>query len=204
MDVNVDHLLRFIEVLAWPTTVLILAAVFRHEVAKVVARLSSFKYREFEANFDRELRQVKEGARSVRTSKVEAPLSSPEPTEYEQLLRIAETSPRAAIAEAWRQVELAAADAARVAGIDAPPRSSVTLVVRSLVREGVFSEGAVEVFDQLRRLRNEAVHAPEFALDYVKVEPYIDLALRLAQDLFHAGNAVALARGYVRTTSIDG
>ena len=101
-------------------------------------------------------------------------------------------------------MELAAADAARVAGIDAPPKSSVTLVVRSLVREGVFSEGAVEVFDRLRRLRNEAVHAPEFALDYVEVEPYIELALRLAQDLFHAGNAVALARGHVRTTSIDG
>ena len=199
-----DHLIRLLDVLVWPVTALILAAVFRRDLAKLVTRLSSFKYREFEANFDRELREAKQGAGSVRTGKIEAPISSPEPTQYEQLLRIAETSPRAAIAEAWRHVELAAADAARVARIDAPPRSSVTLVVRSLVREGVFSESAVEVFDRLRRLRNDAVHAPDFALDYVEVEPYIELALRLAQELFHAGNAVALGRGNLKAVSVDG
>jgi hypothetical protein len=57
------------------------------------------------------------------------------------------------------------------------------------------SDDAVDVFDRLRRLRNEAVHAPEFAFEYLDVEPYIELALRLEQNLFHAGNAVAIARG---------
>ena len=119
-------------------------------------------------------------------------------------MQIAEVSPRAAVAEAWRRVDLAATAAAQVAHIDAPPRSSVTFVVRSFVREGMFSEGAVEVFDRLRRLRNEAVHAPDFALSYLEVEPYIDLALRLAQELFHAGNAAAIGRGYLKLTEIDG
>ena len=92
--------------------------------SNLATRLSSFKYKEFEARFDEELRQVKQVAGAVRTGKIEAPKSSPEPTEYEELLRIAEVSPRAAIAEAWRRVELAATEAARVAHIDAPPSPS--------------------------------------------------------------------------------
>ncbi|MBE3133344.1 MAG: hypothetical protein IMZ55_07710, partial [Acidobacteria bacterium] len=170
----------------------------------LVLRVSSFKYKEFEAKFDERLREVKERAESIRTGGSEVAKLPQEATEYEELVQIGEVSPRAAIAEAWRRVELAATEAARVAHIDAPPRSSVTLVVRSLVREGVFSESAVEVFDQLRRLRNEAVHAPEFALNFVEVEPYIELALRLAQDLFHAGNAAAFGRGYLKAVSVDG
>jgi len=197
--------IRILEILAWPVTVLVLAVLFRSELVKLLARLSSVKYKDFEAQFERELRQAERDVAHLRTARIDAKPTPLEPTVYDQLLRIAEVSPRAAVSEAWRLVENAAVAAARVAQIEVPQRGSpVSAAVGSFVREEVFSEDAVALFDRLRRLRNDAVHAPDFALDAIDVERYVDLALRLEQDLFHAGNAVALAKGILRADQLGG
>jgi hypothetical protein len=121
----VEYLIRLLQVVAWPVTVFVLAVMFRQELARLGMRVSSLKYREFEARFDRELRAVNDEAKSLQAGQIDASAQSAEPSEYDRLIRIAEVSPRAAISEAWRSVELAAANAARVAGVDAPPRSPV-------------------------------------------------------------------------------
>ena len=51
------------------------------------------------------------------------------------------------------------------------------------------------VFEKLYKLRNEAVHAPEFTLDQNEIEKYIELSRSLAEDFYDGGNALGLLRG---------
>ena len=196
-----EYFVKIIEALAWPVTVFVLVIIFRGEVSKILDRITSLKYKDFEANFEKQLREAEQQAEHIRSERAPAELgttdrlTSPQVTVHDQLLRIAEVSPRAAITEAWREVESAATNAAETAGLEAPRRMPINHLVRELIRERIFSDTALPLFDRLRRLRNEAAHAPEFIIDQGEVERYVDLALRLANDLFHAGNALALVRG---------
>ena len=95
-------------------------------------------------------------------------------------------------------------EAAQRAGLDVSRNLPVNHLVRELIRQGIFSDEALPVFNRLRQLRNEAVHAPDFAVEQPEVERYVDLALRLEQDLLHAGNALGLLSGTVNFATKDG
>ena len=46
----------------------------------------------------------------------------------------------------------------------------------------------LEAFEELRILRNRAVHTPDFYIKDDKTEKYVDLALRIAFELYNTGN----------------
>jgi len=195
-----DTVVKLVEILVWPVTVVVLICLFRRDLSGLLTRLASLKYKDVEAIFRDELPQAEAQAEYVRIGETQAePVALPQ-TIYEQLLRVADISPRAAIAEAWRYVEAAAVKAAQTAGLELPRALPVNHLVRQLVREGIFADNAVALFNRLRRLRNEAVHSSNFALDQDAAQRYIDLALRLEQELLHASNALGIARGTVKVT----
>lgn len=195
-----DTIVKLVEILVWPVTVVVLLYLLRKDLSGLLSRLASLKYKDVEAIFRDELRQAEAQAEHIRTGETQAEPTAPPKTIYEQLLRVADISPRAAIAEAWRYVEAAAVKATQTAGLELPGALPVNHLVRHLVQAGLFSDNAVVLFDRLRRLRNEAVHSSDFALDQDEAQRYINLALRLEQELFHAGNALGIARGKVIIT----
>jgi inactivated superfamily I helicase len=92
-------------------------------------------------------------------------------------VRLAPVSPRAAILEAWRGVESAILEAAHSLGKPFFDDRSPVLVsaIRALEESGQLLRAQADILDDLRQLRNEAAHAPEFsipvsdALDYVRL-----------------------------------
>ena len=195
---------QVLEAIAWPLVIVIVVYALRPHLANVLDRLSSLRYKGVVASFGTELGRAEAEATDLRIDESQGKPAEPTQTVYDQLCRIAEISPRAAVSEAWRYVGAAAAEAANAAGTDLPRGGTVTSLVLELVRQRIFSEEAVPVFERLRRLRNEAVHAPEFVLDPGEVERYIDLALRMEQELYHAGTALGVVRGTVEVTSGNG
>jgi len=204
-----EYVIKLVEALAWPVTIFGLVLIFRSELTRIMSRLTSFKYKDFEANFDKQLRMAEQQAEHIHLERAltEPPSTDmpapPQLTIHDQLIRIAEVSPRAAITEAWRNIETAAIEAAETAGVEIPRRLPINHLVRELIQERIFSKEALPLFDGLRRLRNDAVHAPEFVIEQGEVERYVDLSLRLAHDLFHAGNALALGRGRLELVEVE-
>lgn len=198
---KMEYIVKLIEALAWPLTILFLAFGFRNQISKAFLRLTSFKYKEFEARFGEDLKEIEPHAQGVITdkSKIEAVsslrLPSAELSLWDHFINIAEISPRAAITEAWRHLEMSAKGAARTAGLNMSSRFPEREVVKELIKEKIFSQESLSVFEKLRKLRNEVVHAPEFTLDQNQIEKYIELSLSLAEDLYDAGNALGLVRG---------
>jgi len=204
-----DYLIKIVEALAWPVTILILAFGFHRQISKLLLRLSSFKYKDFEARFDEELKKIKSDVTKViadktkiESSKLKS-LPSGKPSLFDHFSDLAEISPRAAVTEAYRHVEITAKGAANAAGIDLPKTFPVRKLVKELVKERPFSEKSIPVFKKLRKLRNVAAHAPAFGLDKYDAEKYIELALTISENLYDAGNALGETRGTTKVIERD-
>jgi hypothetical protein len=168
----------------WPLTVLFLAYLFRAEIRRAFGRLLQLKYREFEATFRNELHEAEVQVKDVvisRTKEVTAlPESKPTDDKDEELARIADVSPRAAIVEAWRDIELATHALAEKYGVQGEHRIEGSTTIRALIGKGVLDNDFLSVYNRLRRLRSQAIHAPDFALEKDEAQRYIKLARYLA------------------------
>ncbi|MGA2532109.1 MAG: DUF4145 domain-containing protein [Candidatus Aminicenantales bacterium] len=173
------HILLFIlglvKALAWPVTVLSLVLLFRHQLRKVFASLSQLKYGDWEARFEKDLSKAEEGARQISVSTGKKP-DITKLNKYERLLLLAEISPRAAIMEAWMEIELSTLRAAQKAKIDVEGRIAGTRHIRQLVQSGLLPGTMVELYSSLRWLRNQAAHAEDFAITEDEAERYLSVA----------------------------
>jgi hypothetical protein len=176
-----EHLIKLIEALAWPVTVLVLAFGFRTELQKVFNRISKLKYKEVEATFDKELSRVENHTKLyVQPEERLIAETSAEKSGYAQLLRLADVSPRAAVTEAWRNLESAVDQIAVSMGVDAKRPMSGARAIQTLIDKKQVDQSLLEDYDRLRKLRNQAVHAEEFDISQTEAERYAALAIEIA------------------------
>jgi len=172
-----EYFVEIIKAIAWPASIVWLGYIFRSEVRQLLGRISSFKYKDMEANFDKQLAKAEDEAKEISV-----PIEKKSPdnlSQTEQLLRIAEVSPRAAIVEAWTLIEMAASKKGLKAGV-ALPRTSPKMIVDYLYLSGELPKNSIDIIEQLRKLRNQAVHMPDFAISQNEAERYLELAAQSA------------------------
>jgi hypothetical protein len=182
--------------LAWPVTVLFVTLLFRAEFRRTLGRLASLRYRDFEASFERGLREaevlVKPGiglkpqplVETANDSAVANGLISPRPEGHERLLRVADVSPSAAIMEAWRDVEHAAHAAGEALGIGRlPGEGACSHAMHALVDKGLLSSHALVAYERLRRLHEQAAHRPDLRFSSNQAHRYVELAHKLVARL---------------------
>ena len=124
---------------------------------------------------------MRELARETEDQLLPTNAVSPSSPDRQKLLQLAEINPRSAVIEAWNTVEFAARRVVEALEPSATVRElqSSSALLRSLNRHEVLNRDEVTLFNELRALRNQAVHVPEFSPAYDAVLNYINLALRL-------------------------
>ena len=167
--------------LTWPTVVLILVLILRGEITILLPQIKKLKAGPLEAEFDREVRELA----LESESQVSLDSVSKMSPEQQKLIQMAELSARSAIIDAWQNVEFAAMRVVQTMYPSIPPRDlySSSNVLRILNRDEILRRDEVERFIELRNLRNQATHLPEFAPAHDSVLNYINLALQLKSDL---------------------
>ena len=156
-----EFIASFVTALAWPVAVLVIALILREPLKGLIPMLQRMKYKDFEMEFGRKLAEAREeaGVENELTSTAE-----PTPEEV-RILELARVSPRAAVTEAWRWVELASLEAARsLLGEKFQNKTFTYQAIRKLEQDERIDRGAVLLMRDLRGLRNDAVHSPEFAI----------------------------------------
>lgn len=156
-----------IDSLAWPVTVILCILILKEPVGKLLSRVSKFKYGEIEAEFQERLGKL------VAFEQSETVKANPDAAEVSVFLEdLAETSPRAAILEAWLKVEKATIAFCVDKGL---PQNLSHQGLFKLAREKGFDIDEFQTAHQeLRLLRNKAVHVtdsditPSTARQYVK------------------------------------
>lgn len=180
MDV-LSFIASLVESLAWPAVLLSVFIILKDRVLELFPILRKFKYKEFEAEFGETVRELSDKVPSppVALPPAVAPAGA---TLRDHLVCLAESAPRAAVLEAWLQVEHAAQRLVQRAGVaDRPMRMVGPKIMRQyLDKTAALSQEQRDSFNKLRDLRNKVVHHIDVSLPLDEVIEYIDLALSLA------------------------
>jgi len=173
-----ENFIKLIEAVAWPLTVIAAAFMFRHELRRAAQRLSTLKYKDFSADFNANLTKIESDLDQISSNQTDEKQLENDQTlsSYERLLRIADISPRAAIMEAWRDIEVTTKKVTEAYGIATIGRIAGVKAIRQLVQRGILPSNIVSVYESLRRLRARAAHSADFAIDPEEAERYIDTA----------------------------
>jgi hypothetical protein len=193
VDDDVLHSLRFtmnartfitqlVSSLAWPLTVLICVVLLRPLLVGLVPLIRKLKYSDVEIQFGREVAELKLAtAESIQPAKAEArqlPI-------WEELVRLAAVRPRTSILQAWQQVEQTLISMAKNHHLDvAGAVWQMPMVLGALLlNAGKISVHQYDFLTRLRRLANEATHAPVDSVNQDAAVEFVGLALRLAASL---------------------
>jgi hypothetical protein len=166
---------EIVKALAWPVTTLAIVAILRRPLAQLIPLLQRFKYKDFEFEFGRKIAEAKaEVALALPDTATAKALPS---AQESRLVQLAEISPRAAVLEAFTSVEIAAISAAHRLGMAKGFPQTLTFRALQFLEEGGRMDPAlVTLLRDLRALRNQAAHAPEFALTTDAAIQYVQLS----------------------------
>jgi hypothetical protein len=168
--------------MAWPVAAVILVLLLKDEIVKIAPFLKRIKAGPVEAEFEREVKELK-----LATPPPVTPVAAkPEDTASKNFLfQLAELHPRSAILESWVRVE-AAARAALGSRVPSAQKSGYIPAARlaePLAQAEIITQGQVTLYHELRRLRNEVAHAVGFEPTQESARAYIDLASFLQSHL---------------------
>lgn len=175
-------LAQLIDSLAWPVTVLVVVWLLRRPLAQLLPEVRKVKYGDFEAEFGREVEELRERMAEV----MPPPKTEPEEAEsFGRLEDLAKVAPNAAVLQAWNEVESAARNLLEARGrtVDADSPTPYLRIERMLQRGELVEERKVKIFKDLRRLRNKVAHAAGYEITRAQAEEYIELALALREHL---------------------
>lgn len=178
--------------LIWPVVVIFIVIILRRPLRELIAdlgrRLRSIKFPGGEAEFSDELAEIKEAADEADLPA--APIAPPAGPpllgvegDERQWIKLAELSPRSAITEAWRQVEITMREVARRFEIPERESRSPLTLIRVLGKHQVLTPDILAIVSDLRGVRNTAAHGREVEITETDAAEYIALAKRVITKL---------------------
>jgi hypothetical protein len=173
------------DTLAWPLAAVILTMLLSDEVRNLLRYIKKLKAGPLEAEFDREVKELRQEAETQLPSISKTAFPS---TIQQKLLQLAQINPRSAIIEAWQGIEFTADKIINEKALYVPPREahSPFAVIRALNKAGILDPTALALYHDLRALRNQAAHLADFNPSQEAVLNYIELASRLQASLEQA------------------
>ena len=173
---------KIIASLAWPASILFVLYIIRGELPTIARSLKKLRYKDLELEFEKTAQEVVEKTKLSLPETNNIQLSGQSQDELiDRLISVSELSPRSAILEAWLVVEAAAVDVAEKKGISTFKSHPGPMRLRDyLVKGDLLNKDQQEIFEQLRFLRNEAVHVADAEFTKKAVDDYIASALQMA------------------------
>ncbi|MGY2095700.1 hypothetical protein [Pseudomonas simiae] len=157
---DADHVIKLIEVSAWPVTAICLALLFRDQITGLIKRISAVEAGGVKAAFGAELQEVKD----IQDRAEDPLLPKSFDSQASRLQALADLSPNGAVVDAWREIELATISAALTAGASVrggKGRVSGNAAIKALKENEMLTEPTLALFEKLRDLRNKAAHSPQ-------------------------------------------
>ena len=178
-----DAAIHLIEVLAWPATVLIIFFASRKEIFAILPKLKRLKAGPVSAEFEMKVELVKKSHLPSLPNFATSPKAE---ERFKTLSLIAHLSPKTAILGAWEGIETSLKKAVlKIFGGDSPLPSTASTIknIEVLSTEGKLSQEDVALLHDLRGLRNQAAHLPEYSPTVDAAHDYLRLAVLMEEKL---------------------
>jgi len=160
--------------LAWPAAVVAIVLVLRRPLVAALNRgVRRLRAGPIEVEFDEELAEVRQELAQAPELR-EAPEASGQSLD-EELARLTEVSPRAAVMEAFARIEVHLGELLGAAGVDAGKARSGTALARLAHQHGLISDESFRAVEGLAVLRNLSAHGPT-EIDSRRASEYLAMA----------------------------
>ncbi|MFH4576554.1 hypothetical protein WMQ62_23385 [Vibrio diabolicus] len=160
--------------LAWPATLIVVLLLLRKPLVSLIPFMRKLKFKELEMEFSEQVQALKSEAEIDGTAEIDTPAIS-----------ILPFSTRAAVLEAWIELENVAASLAASfwSSSNTSPFKNYPKLGHYLHQCGVLSDTQLKSFDELRKLRNQLVHTQEVELTEDDAKAYILVATNLVNQI---------------------
>ena len=175
-----EFIAKVIDSLVWPVLVAWLVYGFRSPIGTLIGRLTSLRYKGLEAEFEKRLNKIAPDPDMVSAYIAE----SPDEQQTISLLELAEIAPRAAVLEAWIQIEKATRDYLDSIGIER--RMSYQGLLRLPDEYKTPLKPILTAYQELRLLRNKVTHSRDDDITADSAKWYVDVALWVAAEIRRA------------------
>lgn len=186
-----EFIASLISSLAWPVAAIIALIIVKEPLLKALPRLQKVKFKELEAEFDRDLDKIEKDVKDAGLEDIE----DAEVVEdlQERLEQISQISPNAAIVEAFRSLEKSAKSLIKSKNLHPNYKvaSPYKLIERVLDQSNFLSKKEISIFRDLRNLRNKITHSDLHATKK-QADEYIELAALLIAKIDDAANNTPL------------
>ncbi len=152
-------IIELLKAVAWPVAAVVIAALFR----KMLPLVRQLKYRDFEVNFERQIKAVESLAeKSLPNTDETGRRFGMDTVARDDFIQTATTNPTAAVILAWADVERSLLDAAMRNNLLRANESATqnpVFIARALELKGRMDHFTGAIFSALREVRNLAAHA---------------------------------------------
>jgi hypothetical protein len=167
---SLTFIVELVKALAWPTAALVLGLGFRSEIRELLSKMKKGKVGPAEFEFEQAVAAIKLDAPPSTGSTV--PLS-------EVAIELAVSEPRAAILNAWLEVQSEVDRLSQISASEFSGSNVGSVSLRVLHRELRHKPEYIDMYNDLKSLRNQAVHDITFRPRPESVLNYIELSKRL-------------------------
>ncbi|WP_146149207.1 hypothetical protein [Nitratireductor sp. StC3] len=176
---------RVVGHIAWPAAILASGILFKSQIVRALGRLKSIRHKDTEVTFSDLLDEA-----SQEAALLPAPTNPPElPVLLEQ--KLISDFPHLAISEAWRRIENRIAMIVSSEWPRLPEREFHGMAgIKNLQRLEVVESGVLRLLNDLRRVRNEAVHSWDGDITEGQAQEFVALAARVESELEKAKQKV--------------
>lgn len=175
---SMDNLIKLLDVVVWPTGVLIIAFMLRKPIKALLPFVENIKYKDFEVKFRKELDQVKEEAKEAG---IEIKTEIGDQTEIYKLI---EVSPTSAILEIWKELEISARQKVEeLAPRDTKFKNLLLRPIAYLEHTGALIPSTARAVRDLQSLRNQAAHSKELKLTKEDAIEYVSLSKAILKQI---------------------
>ena len=172
---------------AWPLVVIFIVYQLKDRIAELLPRLKKLKHKDTELEFEERLNDLANESNIQQDNSIK---KTPEFNEqFNFLLKLAEISPRSAVIESFRILEIKAAKTiARTYEGWEKKKIINPIEIQKLLKNKILDSHQFHQYCELRHLRNQAAHIDDYNLKGMHVEAYIDIALSLVNYLENINN----------------
>lgn len=161
--------------LAWPLAAVVLALLFRRSIERLLERMTAAKVPGFEAEFEKKLKEAEKEADAANL-----------PPPPDAAASLDGRPPTSRVFESWLELETTLNELyCRRRGATPSKYSDIREFLYSLGAEGKLPRESISIFNKLRTIRNQVVHAkadgPE--LTPAQAEEFSLLTARLIEQL---------------------
>ena len=172
----IDQIIKIIEIIVWPFTVCFGILIFKNDIHTIIQRISTIKYKDLEATLSNSIKDAEKISKNIKIKKIS---DNTQNLELEsRLLRILDISPKAAILEAWAEIEAEAFKKDLVSGTTFK-RVLPVKILEYVGKHSKLSAQELELLNDLRVVRNRASHLPDIIIKLGDAEKYINVAIKV-------------------------